>query len=249
MTAVAYIFSIMAPVLTGLFIWVGWSWRLAVLAGAAAGVVIVLSGIRRPIPDSLETREAASVPLSLAFWCFWSVLGLSVAVEFSILLWAPVYLERIGGLSPSSAAFAAAAFFAGMLIGRLAGGPLFDRVATQRLFVGSVAITLIGFAGYWGAAGPVVSIAGLFVTGLGIALLFPLALSFAIGAAGAAADRASARAMLAPGLAILLSPPLLGSIADEAGLAIAQLMTPVFMVTALLAFFAGEYARRRQPVA
>jgi fucose permease len=160
-----------------------------------------------------------------------------------------VYLERIGGLSPSSAAFAAAAFFAGMLIGRLAGGPLFDRVATQRLFVGSVAITLIGVAGYWGAAGPVVSIAGLFVTGLGIALLFPLALSFAIGAAGAAADRASARAMLAPRLAILLSPPLLGSIGDEAGLAIAQLMTPVFMVTALLAFFAGEYARRRQPVA
>jgi MFS family permease len=247
--AVAYVFSIMAPILTGLFVWAGWGWRLAVVAGAATGAIIVLSAIHRPVPNSLETREAAAAPLSLAFWCFWAVLGLSVAVEFSILLWAPAFLERVGGLSSTSAAFAAAAFFAGMLIGRLAGGPLFDKFATRRLFFGAVAITLIGFAGYWGTTGPVLSVAGLFITGLGVALLFPLGLSFAIGAAGDAADRASTRVMLGPGLAILLSPPLLGLIADKAGLGIAQLMTPVFMVLAMLAFVAGEFARRLRPVA
>ena len=95
---------------------------------------------------------------------------------------------------------------------------------------------------------PAVSIAGLFIVGLGISLLFPLALSFAMGSAGAAADRASTRVMLAPGLAILVSPPLLGAIADRSGLGLAQLTTPVFMVLAVLAFLIGARVTRAAKV-
>lgn len=245
--AMAYVFAVMAPVLTGVCVWLAWSWRLAVLAGAIAGLVVVVSFVRYPTPDSLETRDSAASPLPLAFWCYWVVLGMSVAVEFSILLWAPTYFEQAVGLAPSSAALAAAAFFAGMLIGRLVGTGLFHVFATRRLFLAAVATTLAGFAAYWGTTVPAVSIGGLFVVGLGIALLFPLALSFAIGAATNAADRASARVMLAPGLAILISPPLLGAVADDAGLRIAQLMTPAFMILALIAFLVGEvFVRHRQ---
>lgn len=246
--AVAYVFAVMAPLLTAFFVWMAWGWRPAVLAGAAAGIATVIVFARYSPPQSLETRESTAVPLPPAYWCYWLALGMSVAVEFSALLWAPAYFERVVGLSPSSAAFGAAAFFAGMLIGRVGGSWLIRTADTRRLFIASALATFAGFAAYWGAAGPVLSIAGLFVVGLGVALLFPLALSFAIGAAEAAADKASARVMLAPGLAILLTPPLLGAIADGAGLRVAQLMTPVFMGIGVLAFFAGEAVRRRRAV-
>ena len=66
-----------------------------------------------------------------------------------------------------------------------------------------------------------------------------------MAAAGPAAERAAARVMLAPGLAILFAPPLLGAIADSAGLRTALLMTPVFMAIGVVAFLLGEAARKR----
>ncbi len=242
--AVSYAFAIMAPVLIGLCAWLGWDWRLAVLAGAAAGVAIVASFHRYPVPASRETPEEAAVPLPPAYWCYLVALGMSVAVEFSILLWAPAYLEKVLGLTASWAAIGTAAFFAGMLIGRVIGTALFHVVSIRRLFFATSALTLAGFALYWGVSDPRIAIVGLFVVGLGVASLFPLVLSFAIAAAGPAADRGSARVMLAPGLAVLTAPPLLGAIADVSGLATAQLMTPVFMGLGVLAYIAGSFAER-----
>ena len=244
--AMSYVFAIMAPALSALAAALGLGWRPAILAGAAAAVVIVAAFFRTPLPPSRETAAASAAPLAPAYWCYFVVLGLSVAVEFSMILWTPAYLERVIGLSPSAAAIGAAAFFVAMLAARIAGGPLFRLVSIRRLFPAAAVTTLAGFALYWSAATGTVAIAGLFAVGLGVALLFPLAQSFAIEAAGEAADRASARLMLAPGIAILVNPPLLGAIADTAGLRYAQLMTPVFMAVAALAFLAGELARRRR---
>ncbi len=132
-----------------------------------------------------------------------------------------------------------------MLTGRVGGAGLFRIIPIRRLFFAAAATLFAGFALYWGATGPLFAIAGLFVVGLGTALLFPLALSFAMAAAGPAAERAAARVMLAPGLAVLFAPPLLGAIADNAGLSTALLMTPVFMALGVVAFFLGEAALRR----
>jgi fucose permease len=243
--AVATLFATSAPIVTGLCVWLGWSWRMAVLAGAATGVAIVIAFARTPVPPSGAMHEAASTPLPFAFWCYWTLLGMGVAVEFSSLLWAPAYFERVIGLDATSAAIAAAAFFAGMLVGRVGGAGLFRIVPIRLLFLIAATTLLAGFGLYWGATEPPFAIAGLFVVGLGTALLFPLALSFAIAAAGPAAERAAARVMLGPGLAILLAPPLLGAIADSAGLSTALLMTPAFMAVGVIAFFLGEAARRR----
>ena len=51
--------------------------------------------------------------------------------------------------------------------------------------------------------------------GLGVALLYPLTLALAMGAAGTRADTASARAALAGTLGILVTPALLGGLADK----------------------------------
>jgi hypothetical protein len=51
--------------------------------------------------------------------------------------------------------------------------------------------------------------------------------------------------MLAPGLAILLNPPLLGAIADSVGLRLALLTMPVFLILAVIAFAVAEMLARR----
>ena len=243
--AVAYGFAIMAPILTGLCIWLGWNWRLALLADAAAAVAIWVWFLGTPIPEDTRHTTAGAARLPAAFWFYWAALGFAVALEFSVLLWAPAYLEQVTGLAPSSAAIGAAAFFLGMLVGRVAGTWLVHVVRARHLFLGTCATTLAGFALYWSTGIPAVAIAGLLILGLGVALTFPLLLGFGMRAAGPAAERASSRIMAAPAIAVLTSPPLLGAIADGAGLAIAQLMTPIVTVLALASFLAGEAMQRR----
>lgn len=243
--AMACLFGTAAPLVTGIAIWLDAGWRMAVLAGVAAGLIILAVFHRLPIPERPATRTAGDGHLGFAYWCYWAVLGLGVAVEFAAILWAPAYLEQVVGLDPSAAAIAATAVFAGMLIGRVGGAGLFRMFAIRHLFFGAAATVFLGFAAYRGSTEPAIVIGGLFVLGLGTALLFPLALSFAISAAGPAAQRGSARILIASGLAILLGPPLLGAIADEAGLPTAMLMIPVFMALGVGAFLLGEAARRR----
>ncbi len=226
----AYVFAIAGPILSGLCVWLGWNWRLAILAGAASGVVILAAYWRTPIPAG--------------FWGYWAALGLGVAVEFSILLWAPAYLHDVIGLDTTASAIGAAAFFAAMLIGRTAGTALLRVASARTLYFGSIATTLVGFVLYWSTAIPAVALIGLFVVGLGIAMVFPLAISTAIGAAGAAADRASTRVIIGPALAILLGPPALGSLADYAGLWVAQSMTAVLTILAVAAFLTGDFLMR-----
>ena len=242
--AVAYGFAVMAPVIAAAAAALDWNWRVVPLAGAAMGMVIVALFFRTPVPESGRAAGTTASTLPPAFWAYWAMLAAVVAVEFSVLLWAPAFLERVVGMSASAAALGAAAFFAAMLIGRTVGIGLVRAFDGRRIFLGVAATTLVGFAAYWGTGYVPVVLAGLFVVGLGISLFFPLTLSFAMESTGNAPDRAATRTMLAPGLAILLSPPLLGAIADNLGLRLAQFATPVFVVLAVVAFLVAERLRR-----
>ena len=247
--AMACLFSTTAPLVTGLCVWIGLDWRMAIGAGVAAALIIPAAFRRVTIPEGTVTRETSRATLPAVYWCYWAALGLGVAVEFAAILWSPAYFETVLGLDPATAAMAGSAVFVGMLIGRAATAGLLRLFPSRHLFLAATLTVFVGFALYRGAGEPVLAIGGLFVLGLGIALLFPLTLSFAIDAAGPAAQKGSARVMIASGLAIMLGPPLLGSIADAAGLASALLMIPAFMALSLVAFAAGELSARRRSAA
>jgi MFS family permease len=225
-TALSYGFGILGPLLTGLCVALALGWRGAVLFGVALGVVI----------------------LARFYWAYWSLLGLVVAIEFCLLLWAPAYLERVAGLSPGAAAGAAAVFSLGMVIGRAGGSLLVRRIAPRRLFLAALGLLLLAFLVYWGGGRATTAIAGLFLLGLGVAPLYPLAIGFAIDAAPGRGDAASARVMLAVGLAILSMPALLGGLADEFGLGLAHLMLPALTAAAFACFVVARSLEGR-PVA
>ena len=89
-----------------------------------------------------------------------------------------------------------------MLLGRSAGSVLVRRVAPAILYPATLCLIVPGFLAFWGGFPAPVAVFGLFLAGLAIALLYPLSLSFAVGAAGAAANAASARSGLAAGTAV-----------------------------------------------
>ncbi|MGH6943348.1 MAG: MFS transporter [Geminicoccaceae bacterium] len=246
--AVSYAFAIMAPLMTGLCIALSLGWRNAVLLGAAFGAVIVLWFRDTALADPLGSSPTDRARLPASYWAYWCVLAMAVAIEFCILLWAPEFLGRVVGLPPASAAAGAAAFSFAMLVGRTAGSGLVRFIAAPRLFLVALLTTLMGFLIYWGVGRPWIAIAGLFVLGLGVALLYPLTIGFAIGTAGARGDLASARFMLAIGLAILATPALLGVLADEVGLRAAHLMLPVLLAAALGFFIVAQVLERRAVV-
>ena len=246
--AITYAFGILGPLTTALLVALAVGWRGAVVLGAAFGAAI-LTGFRNTrVPDPAGAARLGQASLPAPYWAYWALIGAVVALEFCVLIWAPAFLERVAGLPRATAAGSAAAFSLAMLLGRAGTSRLVRLVATPHLFLGALLLAVLGFLVYWGAARPLATIAGLFVLGLGVAPLFPLALGFAVGAAGAQGDTASARVMLAVGLAILLTPAFLGGLADAFGLRLAHLMLPGLVAVALLCLAIARLLQRRTVV-
>ena len=237
--AACYVFAVLAPLAMGVALALGIGWRGAVLAGVASGLAILFASRAAHLPAS-PSAAAGRARLPVTYWAYWLLLAIIVAVEFSVLLWAPAYLERVVGLAPAIAAGTAAVFAVAMLAGRIAGSALVGRFATPALYQGALMLTLAGFALYWLTDAPWLAVAGLAIIGLGSALLYPLTLGLALDAAGPLGAAASARFMLAVGIAILTAPFALGALADRVGLANAHLVIPVLTVAAMVVLMAAQ---------
>jgi fucose permease len=156
-----------------------------------------------------------------------------VAIEMAIAVWATDFLANAVGLGRTRAALAFGSFPAAMLVGRIAGSRLTQRWSSQVLLPAALTVTLIGFPVFWLARAAPFNVLGLFIAGLGIANLYPLTLSMAVGMAAEQSNQASARASLAVGAALLGVPLLLGWLSDQIGIQIAY---GIVMLLALLAF-------------
>jgi len=103
-------------------------------------------------------------------------------------------------------------------------------------------IIAAGFPLYWLVPATPLRVVGLFLTGLGIANLYPLTLSLAIGTAAGVSATASARATLASATAIGVAPLVLGWLADHISIDRAHAVIPLLLVGALVANRLGHHA-------
>ena len=120
-----------------------------------------------------------------------------------------------------------------------------EKMATNSKPPATLCLIAPGFLAFWGGFPAPVAVFGLFLAGLAIALLYPLSMSFAVGAAGAAGNAASARSGLAAGTAVLTAPLALGALADQFGLSRAYLIAPILAAAILLCFLAARTMERR----
>lgn len=222
-------------------------WRLAILVGAGAWVVLAVTGRGVPIPAEppVSAAQDRDRRLPRLFWIYWLVVLLGVSVEWSVVFWSSEYLEQVVGLDRITAAGALTFFFLAAVIGRFAGSRLAHRIKPGILLIGAAALVVAAFPVFWLARSPTIAVAALFAIGLGIANLFPLTLSAGTTVAAGSANLASARISLASGLAILIAPQALGSLADSAGIQSAFALAGVGAVTVLILAACATLAQRQ----
>jgi predicted MFS family arabinose efflux permease len=238
--AVAAATGLVAPLVVGAGIALGLTWRPAVLVTLllTTAVIIVLRRLPRDnvaLDAVLPPRDGPRVPLPRAFWPALIVVLLCVSVEFSTAAWSADLLRQRTGLSAGAAAAGVSAVIAGMTVGRAAVGQLALRHPPRRLLAGAILLAAAGWAVTWTATSAPLALAGLLITGVGIAGHFPMGASLVLAAAGShQRDRAIGVQSMGIGVASGAGPFALGALADATSTHTAFLVVPVLLALALL---------------
>jgi fucose permease len=159
-------------------------------------------------------------------------------------IWTSDVLQNHDGLSKGTAATGVTAIVSGMTLARFASSRLATRYTVDVLMVAVFGITVVGFAVFWATSIPLLAFVGLFITGLGISLQFPLAITRLIGYSHNRADLATGYGSIGTGFSVALAPFGLGALADHIGSHTAMLVVPVF---ALLGIAGIAISHRAQP--
>lgn len=243
----------LVPLCIGGFQNIGLGWRAALYLMVPVLLVLALSFRRAIFPVANQPSVASSSShraLPPAFWAYWVVVVLSVSIEWCIIFWGANFLVSVVGLDKVIASTIMSIFFLAELLGRMAASWLTRRASSARLLVGALALTMVGFPLFWLAPLAPLNIFGLFLAGLGIANLFPLTLSVAVGIDPEQSNVASARISLGIGVALLAAPLALGWAADQIGIQQAYSLVAVLLVIALLVTVgANRFARTTPPKA
>ncbi|HEX9332614.1 MAG TPA: MFS transporter [Anaerolineales bacterium] len=241
-----------APLMVGWFAHFIGGWRLALGIVALTPIFLFLGLGKDTSPTATSTNEEltqTNQPLSSLFWIYWLAIVLGVSVEFCMIFWSADYLEHVLGMVKANAAQAVSLFLAAMILGRMAGSRLVQRFSTHRVVIFSILIATFGFLVFWKTENVFIGLSGLFITGLGVANLYPLLLSLTIGAANGNTIQASARTTLASGTAILTLPLVLGRLADEVGIRSAYGVVILLLVSVfLISQIAGRNSLAQQNV-
>jgi fucose permease len=114
-----------------------------------------------------------------------------------------------------------------MTLGRVAGDRVVDRVGAVRVARAGAALAAVALAAALLLAHPVAAIAGWALAGLGVATLFPLAFAAAGAVPGVRAGDGIAVVGFLARLGFLVTPPIIGSIADASSVGTGLLLVPV----------------------
>jgi MFS family permease len=186
---------------------------LVALAAVALALPRLVAPERRPPGPALARPSRALLALGLL-----SLLGL--LAEGAMGDWSAVYLHDTLGARPAVAAVGFAAFSLAMAAGRFAGDALVGRLGPRRVLRVSATVAAAGLAGALLVAHPAAGVVGCALVGLGIANVIPVLFSAAARAPGVDAGRGLAAVATTGYLGFLSGPPLIGIVAEGAGLAV-----------------------------
>jgi MFS family permease len=220
---------------------------LVVTAAAGPPLLSPAAGHALAAPAGGEAAAATgSARLSSRAWLVIVTFGLialcSSFGEGSIADWGALHLRQDLRTSAGLAATGYAAFAIAEACGRLAGTRLLSRLGQARVLAGGGVAAFAGMLATALAPDLPVALAGFALTGLGVANMFPAAMSQAGQAAG---PRGVAAASTFGYAGFLIGPPAIGLLANTIGLRDGlAIMSVLALAAAVLAV-----AARRLPVA
>ena len=157
-------------------------------------------------------------------------------VEVAARNWGPVYVTDVVDAAPVYAGLTYTAFALFMALGRFVGDRVVDRYGPVRVARGSCLLAMAGLVLVVFAWTPVLVVIGFAAAGLGVATAFPLSATAAAGR-GDLPPAVNVAALQVIGVgAFLLTPPLIGGIAELAGLRVGvAIVLPMLVASLILA--------------
>lgn len=223
----------------GLGLWqgTGLGWRAAIVLALLIPAVAAWRFHSLPLAahrDGSAAQGSRGSPLPRRFWLWWGIILLLGGAEWCLVYWGAEYLHRPIGFDRGAAAALMSGFLLAMVLGRALGSRLVRVVPAPLLLVLAICLALGGFLLFWLAWWAPVAVVGLCLTGLGVANLYPLAMTTALTTAADNVDAASARVTLSSGIALFVAPLTVGGLADHVGIRIAYGIVPALLALALL---------------
>ena len=182
------------------------------IAGMGLWIAMIRSELSPPPPQETGSAGAWYAPPLLLFGV---LFFLYVGVETSVGAWTALYATRMQHVNESIAAAAVGCFWLALLCGRLINAALLRRIPEQPIYRLSLAIMLAGLSLFLLSQSSLAVLLAASVTGLGLAPLFPLIVSF--GAEPLLARRSSGWVFASAGLGGALLPWLTGQVSTRFG--------------------------------
>jgi predicted MFS family arabinose efflux permease len=168
-------------------------WSLGTLVGSGISALAVLTGLglgpqlsvisvlgigialcaMRLIPDAPPRAREGARSSRLAIGLMLAG-GFAVFVEGAPFDWSALYLVDVTGSSPALAGAGVILFTAGMLIGRLTGDHVVDRIGAVTTLYGGVLVAVLAMFVVVGLHTVPASLAGFLIWGLGISVALPV---------------------------------------------------------------------------
>ena len=211
------------------------AWVARALAGA--------DGPRSAAPG--RAREAERSRPTAVLVVLGAVAGCTAFGEGALSDWGALHLREQLGATTTLAAAGYAGFSLAMACGRLAGARLVAALGERRLLAGGTVLAAAGGVAALTATTLPTALGGFVLVGLGLANVFPLAISRA-GVLGGARGIALATTVGYTGL--LGGPPLIGLVAEHAGLPAALATVPLLALVATLLVLSVSGDALRVPV-
>jgi predicted MFS family arabinose efflux permease len=211
------------------------SWRLGLLVCLPFAIILYLTLGRQQrtehIPDT-EGHQTGSLPLK--YWLSWIGMMFCIAAEFAVAFWAAALFREKTDLSAALSTTLVLAFPCGMMIGRWFGTHIFPTMDIDDRLRAIIALQGGGFALFWFSTNPWLSFTALFIVGLGTSMQFALSSLRLLRFGREKPDLAIGKSSLSAGIAIGLSPLLLGFLADRFGIVQGFLLVPALIICAFV---------------
>jgi hypothetical protein len=207
--------------------------HLAVNGAVSAAVAVVLA--RGLVRDEGQTGGPHFARPSRRLAVLGAIAFCALMAEGSVFDWSGVYLADETGASAGAAPLGLAVFSLTMGVGRLMGDRLAELTDAAAAVRGGSLIAALGIGVALAVPEPAAAIAGFALMGLGLSVVFPLALR-AAGVHGDGAGPALAAVSTVGYVGFLTGPPLIGALADASSLRAAlSLVVGLCLVAALFA--------------
>jgi predicted MFS family arabinose efflux permease len=228
-------FTLLGNFIIGVIASSAFSWKLGLLLCIPFTIILYLLLGRQEeyeyIPEESGRQKGS---LSLKYWISWVGMSFCIAAEFAVAFWAAALLRERTDISAAAATTLVLAFPLGMMMGRWFGTYLLPQLDIDQRLKLIVAIQGLSFLVFWGSRNVIASFIALFFVGFGTSMQFALSTLRLLRFGANKPDLAIGRASWGAGLAIALSPLILGSLADTFGIVSAFLMVPAIVVCAFV---------------